>query len=169
MKTNIIIPLLSCIMACTYGQNHCNLIAPDSIRPINSVIFYDEPAVFIVHGGTRSHNVWFSFYEDYCCEHILRQATQDTVILSHLRSGILWCRIESFCDTSRAVGIDIDVILSVEKYISTTHYLISYYDMLGKLIFTCNEKFKCFQLFSSLAKGCYIQITPHQQKKICKI
>ena len=121
MKILITSIALYCYFLRASAQDSCTIIPPDSLY-IHEPIYYGTPTPVIVYGVLQDSS-WFSFYEDYCCDHLLYQSYQDTFSIVLHQSGIIWVRSENFCDTSDAVGVDIDVIMNNDPLTVTQPYL----------------------------------------------
>ena len=173
MKTLMSIAFL-CFFSRVLSQHYCNLESPDLLR-ISEPIIYGIPSIVTIYGGTRDSNSWFSLYQDYCCEQLLHQTPQDTFSFIFYASEIIWVRIESFCDTSNAVGIDIDVIdypLSVSPIV---HYEKTYsgilYTLDGIEIGSFNNYHDWKKLLQQVSVGMYIvcDLQKNTYRKIVKL
>jgi hypothetical protein len=172
MKTIMVIIALFCQGMTGFAQDVCHLENPDSLRILNFPIIHSEYATVVIYGGTRSSAIWFSLYEDYCCENFLYQSFTDTFVVTGLQSGILWARIESLCDTSRAVGSDIDVeFISHAPTIKNISGATSgsCYDVLGRFMFSWDNPSSFHDQFQLLGYGCYIVHTNNSMRKVCKL
>lgn len=119
-----------------FGQNPCFLETPQGLRSTTpSPIFIGDSVLFTIDNPVIDSQVVYVLYYDYCCDNPLATSTDGIFTYPITDSGIFMVRRESLCDTSDAVGIDIDAHPRITGIptISQESTDTLYYDIWGRV------------------------------------
>lgn len=108
---NYALVLILAIAIQVNAQPGCALTQPDSLTtwPTLTDVVTGTPVTFYAHGGNRDTVGWYALYFDHCCEYLIDTSTTGIFHFTPTATDIFLCRIESPCDTTGPVGMELDV------------------------------------------------------------